>query len=183
GLRCATRTPESRRQRTETCSEHRRLVTFVARAVDRAALVRDDARCGDGFFLVVAGHDDAPVEYVKDVRRPVVGVGVDARAGTERERLHEHVVGRVEFCGQHFVLGGVEVGVDIEHTRTASAVGVALPANEGDYTPADRFEDMEYVTVRDTEIPALGFGTWRTSGPTCRRAVATALDVGYRHID
>src|SRR5699024_5832030 len=44
-------------------------------------------------------------------------------------------------------------------------------------------EDMEYVTVRDTEIPALGFGTWRTSGPTCRRAVATALDVGYRHID
>src|SRR5699024_10989534 len=84
---------------------------------------------------------------------------------------------------QHFVLGGVEVGVDIEHTRTASAVGVALSANEGDYTPADRFEDMEYVTVRDTEIPALGFGTWRTSGPTCRRAVATALDVGYRHID
>ena len=34
---------------------------------------------------------------------------------------------------------------------------------------------MEYVTVQDTEIPALGLGTWRMKGPTCRRAVATAL--------
>ena len=42
---------------------------------------------------------------------------------------------------------------------------------------------MEYVTVQDTEIPALGLGTWRMKGPTCRRAVATALDCGYRHID
>ncbi len=42
---------------------------------------------------------------------------------------------------------------------------------------------MEYVTVQDTEIPALGLGTWRMKGPTCRRAVATALELGYRHID
>jgi diketogulonate reductase-like aldo/keto reductase len=42
---------------------------------------------------------------------------------------------------------------------------------------------MEYVTVQDVEIPALGLGTWRMSGSTCRRAVATALDLGYRHID
>ena len=42
---------------------------------------------------------------------------------------------------------------------------------------------MEYVTVQETEIPALGLGTWRMQGPTCRRAVATALDLGYRHID
>lgn len=42
---------------------------------------------------------------------------------------------------------------------------------------------MEYVTVQDTEIPAIGLGTWRMEGPTCRRAVATALELGYRHID
>lgn len=42
---------------------------------------------------------------------------------------------------------------------------------------------MEYVTVQDAEIPAIGLGTWRMEGPTCRRAVATALELGYRHID
>ncbi len=42
---------------------------------------------------------------------------------------------------------------------------------------------MEYVTVQDVEVPALGLGTWRMRGPTCRRAVATALDLGYRRID
>lgn len=42
---------------------------------------------------------------------------------------------------------------------------------------------MEYVTVQEAEIPAIGLGTWRMTGPTCRRAVATALDLGYRHID
>ena len=42
---------------------------------------------------------------------------------------------------------------------------------------------MEYVTVQGTEIPALGIGTWRMEGPTCRRAVATALELGYRHVD
>jgi len=42
---------------------------------------------------------------------------------------------------------------------------------------------MEYVTVQDTEIPALGLGTWRMRGPECREAVSTALDLGYRHVD
>lgn len=42
---------------------------------------------------------------------------------------------------------------------------------------------MEYVTVQETDIPAIGLGTWRMEGPTCRRAVATALELGYRHID
>ncbi|HET7325357.1 MAG TPA: aldo/keto reductase [Halococcus sp.] len=42
---------------------------------------------------------------------------------------------------------------------------------------------MEYVTVQSTEIPAIGLGTWRMKGPTCRRSVATALELGYRHID
>ena len=31
--------------------------------------------------------------------------------------------------------------------------------------------------------PALGFGTWDLKGRACRRAVADAIDVGYRHID
>ena len=42
---------------------------------------------------------------------------------------------------------------------------------------------MESVTAGDTEIPALGFGTFQLSGTNCRRAVRTALDSGYRHID
>ena len=42
---------------------------------------------------------------------------------------------------------------------------------------------MEYVTVQDVEVPALGLGTWRMTGSTCRRAVASALELGYRHID
>ena len=48
------------------------------------------------------------------------------------------------------------------------------------WTPASV---MEYVHVRDVEIPALGFGTWPMKGEDCRRSVETALDVGYRHID
>lgn len=42
---------------------------------------------------------------------------------------------------------------------------------------------MEYVTVQDTAVPAIGLGTWRMTGRTCRRAVETALDLGYRHVD
>lgn len=32
-------------------------------------------------------------------------------------------------------------------------------------------------------IPNIGFGTWKMTGETCTNAVATALEVGYRHID
>ncbi|MXV61107.1 aldo/keto reductase [Natronorubrum sp. JWXQ-INN-674] len=39
------------------------------------------------------------------------------------------------------------------------------------------------VEAGDVEIPALGFGTARMTGADCRRAVETALSVGYRHID
>ena len=42
---------------------------------------------------------------------------------------------------------------------------------------------MEYVTVDDAEVPALGIGTWRLTGAECRSAVETALDLGYRHVD
>lgn len=43
---------------------------------------------------------------------------------------------------------------------------------------------MEFVTARDVDIPALGIGTARfDSNDTCREAVETALEAGYRHVD
>jgi diketogulonate reductase-like aldo/keto reductase len=42
---------------------------------------------------------------------------------------------------------------------------------------------MEYVTAQGVSVPALGFGTWPMNGETCRTAVRTALEHGYRHID
>lgn len=33
------------------------------------------------------------------------------------------------------------------------------------------------------EIPLIGFGTWQITGDECYRAVRTALDAGYRHVD
>lgn len=42
---------------------------------------------------------------------------------------------------------------------------------------------MHHVTIEDVRIPALGLGTARMRGDTCRTAVRTALDLGYRHVD
>ena len=42
---------------------------------------------------------------------------------------------------------------------------------------------MEYVTVGDVEIPALGLGTYQLRGTQCVESVSTALEIGYRHID
>jgi 2,5-diketo-D-gluconate reductase B len=42
---------------------------------------------------------------------------------------------------------------------------------------------MAYVNVRGRTIPAIGLGTWRMTGKECTNAVASALDIGYRHID
>jgi 2,5-diketo-D-gluconate reductase B len=39
------------------------------------------------------------------------------------------------------------------------------------------------IDAQGAHMPALGFGTWRLSGKACRRSVADALEVGYRHID
>ena len=41
----------------------------------------------------------------------------------------------------------------------------------------------DIVTVRGVEVPAVGLGTWRLRGDDCRRAVETALELGYRHVD
>ncbi|MFP6730438.1 MAG: aldo/keto reductase [Alphaproteobacteria bacterium] len=42
---------------------------------------------------------------------------------------------------------------------------------------------MKYIDFQDGRIPALGFGTFDIRGEDCVRATATALKIGYRHID
>lgn len=39
------------------------------------------------------------------------------------------------------------------------------------------------VEANGARIPALGFGTWQLRGAACARAVQTALETGYRHVD
>lgn len=39
------------------------------------------------------------------------------------------------------------------------------------------------LTVRGTEVPKLGYGTWQVTGDAARESVADALHLGYRHID
>ncbi len=38
-------------------------------------------------------------------------------------------------------------------------------------------------TVRGTEVPAIGLGTWEITGRACIEGVRDALELGYRHID
>lgn len=42
---------------------------------------------------------------------------------------------------------------------------------------------MEYVTLGDCSIPALGLGTYRMTGNAGQTAIETAIEIGYRHID
>ena len=43
---------------------------------------------------------------------------------------------------------------------------------------------MEYfITQNKTKVPKLGYGTWLLKGTQCIKAVQSALDTGYRHID
>jgi 2,5-diketo-D-gluconate reductase B len=42
---------------------------------------------------------------------------------------------------------------------------------------------MKYLLARDAKMPALGFGTWQLNDERCYQAVATAIEIGYRHID
>ncbi len=42
---------------------------------------------------------------------------------------------------------------------------------------------MQFITVQNRKIPALGYGTWKLQGAECVKSVETALDIGYRHID
>ncbi|HVO04753.1 MAG TPA: aldo/keto reductase [Candidatus Cybelea sp.] len=42
---------------------------------------------------------------------------------------------------------------------------------------------MQTLLTQGIALPRLGLGTWRMSGAGCREAVASALALGYRHID
>lgn len=42
---------------------------------------------------------------------------------------------------------------------------------------------MDFITISDHKIPALGYGTWKLAGADCIRGVEMALGHGYRHID
>jgi 2,5-diketo-D-gluconate reductase B len=42
---------------------------------------------------------------------------------------------------------------------------------------------MIFVDMRGSQVPALGYGTWALAGVDCERAVAMAIELGYRHID
>jgi 2,5-diketo-D-gluconate reductase B len=42
---------------------------------------------------------------------------------------------------------------------------------------------MDTIDLQGRPMPVLGLGTWQLSGSACERAVRTALDIGYRHID
>ncbi|MGH7123271.1 MAG: aldo/keto reductase [Stellaceae bacterium] len=42
---------------------------------------------------------------------------------------------------------------------------------------------MILVDMQGKKVPALGYGTWDLRGAECERAVAMAIELGYRHID
>lgn len=42
---------------------------------------------------------------------------------------------------------------------------------------------MINIQIKDTAVPALGFGTYTLTGRTCIQSVADAIAIGYRHID
>lgn len=44
-------------------------------------------------------------------------------------------------------------------------------------------ENMDYIELNDLRLPALGLGTWQLTDEACRRTVAQALKMGYRHLD
>jgi 2,5-diketo-D-gluconate reductase B len=39
------------------------------------------------------------------------------------------------------------------------------------------------ITIKGVSLPALGFGTYDLYGKECERAIESALEIGYRHID
>ena len=46
-----------------------------------------------------------------------------------------------------------------------------------------RIGSLQIVEAHGAKMPVIGFGTWDLSGETCARAVAAAVEIGYRHID
>ncbi|MDY6774402.1 MAG: aldo/keto reductase [Candidatus Nanohaloarchaea archaeon] len=42
---------------------------------------------------------------------------------------------------------------------------------------------MEFKNAKGLEMPSIGLGTWQMKGKECEKAVETALEMGYRHVD
>ncbi len=42
---------------------------------------------------------------------------------------------------------------------------------------------MRYISLKGARVPALGLGTYPLSDSSGQKAIATALGIGYRHID
>src|ERR671917_625651 len=42
---------------------------------------------------------------------------------------------------------------------------------------------MEYLSIKNADVPSLGLGTYRLTRGACVRAVGRALSMGYRHVD
>jgi 2,5-diketo-D-gluconate reductase B len=42
---------------------------------------------------------------------------------------------------------------------------------------------MIFADMQSRKVPSLGYGTWDLRGADCERAVAMAIELGYRHID
>lgn len=49
--------------------------------------------------------------------------------------------------------------------------------------PTNQAMKKSFILKNSQTIPGLGLGTWKLTGDECRRAVAYALEMGYRHID
>lgn len=47
----------------------------------------------------------------------------------------------------------------------------------------DFVKEQPLRKIQNTEVPALGFGTFQLKQEICRKAVLSALETGYRHID
>jgi len=43
--------------------------------------------------------------------------------------------------------------------------------------------EMQYIELYEARVPVIGLGTWDLRGEICQRAVLSALNLGYRHID
>lgn len=42
---------------------------------------------------------------------------------------------------------------------------------------------MKLLKLKDTNIPSLGFGTWKLKGSECTKMVEFAIAHGYTHVD
>src|SRR5665213_2533035 len=42
---------------------------------------------------------------------------------------------------------------------------------------------LQTKTIQNTPVPAIGLGTYDLKGAACEKAIETALELGYRHID